>query len=400
MFKNLPAYPGDPILGLNEAFQADLRTQKVNLGIGVYLTEDGRVPMMGAVKAAAERLNPAAGPFPYLPMEGNRRYRVAVQRLLFGADCEALLGGRIATVQTLGGSGALKVAADFLRSHLGARDVYVSSPTWDNHRSIFGGAGFEVQDYRYYDAASGGVDFNGMMQSFGDMAPGSIVVLHACCHNPTGADLSAEQWETVADALLQRRLLPIVDIAYQGFGAGLDEDAHALRVLLSRGMTFLVANSFSKNFALYGERCGGLSIVCEDPAQADLVLGQLKSTIRKNYSSPPTLGARLIAEVLESADLRALWFDELTGMRNRILRMRQRLFGLMSEALPQQEMSQLVDQTGMFTYTGLSIRQVKHLREEHGVYLVETGRMCMAALSPLNVDYVAASMADTLKRVD
>lgn len=399
MFHSLPAYPGDPILSLNEAFHADPRAQKVNLGIGVYLEADGRVPTMSAVKAAVERVRPGTGPFPYLPMEGDRRYRAAVQRLLFGADREVVAAGRITTVQTLGGSGALKVGADFLRTHFGPRTVYVSNPTWDNHRSIFAGAGFTVDDYRYYDAATGGVDFAGMTQALRAMTPGSIVVLHACCHNPTGADLSKEQWSAVAELLAERGLLPFIDIAYQGFGAGLDEDAIALRVLIDRGLRFLVANSFSKNFALYGERCGGLSVVCEDRTEADLVLGQLKAMIRKNYSSPPGFGARVIGAVLDTPDLYALWVDELSGMRTRIQRMRQRLFGLLGEALPQRDFSRLVEQAGMFSYTGLSVPQVQHLRHQHGIYLIETGRMCTAALSPLNVEVVAASVAQTLEHV-
>lgn len=398
MFGNLPAYPGDPILSLNEAFQADPRASKVNLGIGVYLEADGQVPTMNAVRAAVQRVQPASGPFPYLPMEGDPRYRAAVQRLLFGGDSDAVATGRISTVQTLGGSGALKVGADFLRSHFGPRTVYVSNPTWDNHRSIFAGAGFAVEDYRYYDAATGGVDFEGMTQALRGMASGSIVVLHACCHNPTGADLSKEQWSVVADLVAERGLVPFVDMAYQGFGAGLEEDAYALRLLVDRGLRFLVANSFSKNFALYGERCGGLSVVGQDSQEAGLVLGQLKATIRRIYSNPPTFGARVIGAVLDTPDLQAMWVDELSGMRARILRMRQRLFGLLSEALPSHDFSRLVEQSGMFSYTGLSAEQVQHLRKEHGVYLIETGRMCTAALSPQNVEVVAAAVAQTLRQ--
>jgi len=397
MFRQLQPYPGDPILSLNEAFQADTRANKANLGIGVYLEADGRVPTMAVVRQAAARIQPTQGPFPYLPMEGDRRYRGAVQRLLFGS--QAAQGGHIATVQTLGGSGALKVAGDFLRFHLGPRTVYVSNPTWDNHRSIFQGCGFEVMDYTYFDERTGRVDFDGMQQSLESMPDGSIVILHACCHNPTGADLSTEQWDAVAALVMEKSLLPLVDIAYQGFGAGIEEDTYALKALQQQNIAFLVANSFSKNFALYGERCGALSVVCTDEVQADLVLGQLKSTIRKNYSNPPTFGCRLIAEVLDTPELNAQWSEELAEMRSRILRMRQRLFGLLSEALPNEDFARLVDQTGMFTYTGLSVEQVRHLRQEHGVYLLETGRMCMAALSALNVEYVAASVASTLRTV-
>ncbi len=397
MFEQLPAYPGDPILTLNEVFQSDARALKVNLGIGVYLDDQGRVPTMGVIKAAAARINPVSGPFPYLPMEGDRRYRSAVQGLLFKTPQGTDPTPRIATIQTLGGSGALRVAADFLMKHLGPRKVYVSSPTWDNHRSIFQGAGFEVSDYRYFDHATGGVDFDGMLQDMAAMAPGSIVILHACCHNPTGADLSRAQWDQLADVLVKAQLLPFIDMAYQGFAKGLVEDAYALHALLARDITFLVANSFSKNFAMYGERCGALSVVCKNPQQAELVLGQLKFTIRQNYSNPPTFGCRLIAEALATPELFAQWSAELSSMRERILGMRQKLYGLLSTALPGRDFSRLIQQTGMFSYTGLSLEQVRHLRQQYGVYLLDTGRMCTAALSGANVDYVAKSIVETLQ---
>ena len=399
MFSHLTAYPGDPILSLNEAFGADARTQKVNLGIGVYLEDDGRVPTMGVVKAAVEQLKPTNGPFPYLPMEGARRYRSAVQKLLFTQNNAALKSECIATVQTLGGSGALKVAADFLKTHLSDRKVYVSDPSWDNHRSIFQGAGWEVADYRYFDPSTGKVDFAGMQEAMWAMASGSVVILHACCHNPTGADLNQHQWGALADLVAERGLLPLVDIAYQGFGAGIHEDAYVLRALASRDITFLVANSFSKNFALYGERCGALSIVCATATQTELVLGQLKSTIRKNYSNPPTFGSSLIAEVLESKQLYTQWAAELAHMRGRILSMRKQLHALLCDAMQDHDFERLMFQSGMFSYTGLGVEQVRYLRSMYGVYLVETGRMCMAALSAHNVEYVAEAIVSTLKTV-
>lgn len=406
MFDRVEPYPGDPILSLNEDFGRDPRPHRINLSIGIYFDDEGRLPVMAAVKEAEARQAAAMaahGAKPYLPMEGHPAYRAAVQRLLLGEGHEALAARRVATLQTLGGSGGLKVGGDFLKRYFPDSTVWVSDPTWDNHRAMFEGAGFPVQTYPYYRAADGGLDFEAMLAAFQALPAQSIVLLHACCHNPTGVDLSPAQWGRLIPVIAARGLIPYVDIAYQGFGAGLDEDAHAIRALAAqRGpdgqpLRFFVASSFSKSFSLYGERCGALSVVCADAAEAERVLGQLKATVRKNYSSPPTHGAAVVARVLDDVALRASWAAELDGMRARIAAMRQRLFegvtARLAAAGVARDVRCLVSQRGMFSYTGLSADQVDRLREQHGVYLVRSGRMCAAGLNPGNVDAVAAALA-------
>ncbi|MBJ7262760.1 MAG: aspartate/tyrosine/aromatic aminotransferase [Burkholderiaceae bacterium] len=391
MFSTVPAYPGDPILTLNEQFQADPRQEKVNLSIGVFLDDQGRIPVMKAVAQASAQLR-ADAPHPYLPMEGDAAYRAQVQRLLFGQALDTIGAQRLATAQTLGGSGALKVAADFLKRYFPDSPVLVSAPTWDNHHAIFEGAGFTVGRYPYFDPATRGLDFDGMMAALKSAASGTLVLLHACCHNPTGVDPSAEQWQQVRDVVVERSLVPFFDIAYQGFGAGLDEDAYALRLFAEAGIPMLVASSFSKNFSLYGERCGALTIVCPNAEQAEHVLGQLKATVRRNYSSPPAFGAKLIAAILADDALRTLWQDEVAGMRHRIAAVRGHLHAALKHRQPDVDYDYIVDQTGMFTYTGLSAEAVGQMRDRDGVYLVNSGRMCLAALSIQNVDRVADAM--------
>ena len=396
MFEHVDAYPGDPILTLNEQFQADPRPGKVNLSIGIYFDEAGRLPVMEAVRQAEHAMLGLIGPKPYQPMAGAANYRQAVQQLLFGAEHPAVTSGRIATIQTIGGSGALKVGGDFLKRYFPGSDVWVSDPTWDNHRAMFEGAGFAVHTYPYYDAATQGLRFADMRAALQQLPARSIVLLHACCHNPTGVDPTPAQWAELVEVIRARQLLPFVDIAYQGFGDGIDEDAALLRLLLDAGVSFLVANSFSKSFSLYGERCGGLSVVCPDAAQAQAVLGQLMAAVRRNYSSPPTHGGQIVARVLADPLLRGLWADELGAMRTRMKDMRQRLHDSLAARLPGRDFGYLVRQRGMFSYTGLSGEQVDALREQHGVYLVRSGRMCVAGLNSFNVDTVAAAMAAVL----
>jgi aromatic-amino-acid transaminase len=397
MFEHVDAYAGDPILTLNENFQKDPRTDKINLSIGIYFDDAGRLPVMGAVREAESQLAQSIGPRSYLPMLGLPDYRVQVQHLLFGADHPALREGRVVTLQTLGGSGGLKVGGDFLKKYFPASAVWVSDPTWDNHRAMFEGAGFPVHTYPYYDAATGGLRFEAMLETLRGLPRQSIVLLHACCHNPTGVDLTAAQWDELIPVLVERELLPYVDIAYQGFGDGIAEDAHAIRALADAGLAFFVANSFSKSFSLYGERVGGLSVVCPTAAEARLVEGQLQMAVRKNYSSPPTHGARIVARVLGTPALQQQWSDELGAMRVRIQAMRQRLHGVLSEMLPGRDFGYFLSQRGMFSYTGLSAAQVDTLREVHGVYLVRSGRMCVAGLNSGNVEATARAMAVVLK---
>ncbi|GAB2839982.1 aspartate/tyrosine/aromatic aminotransferase [Pseudoduganella ginsengisoli] len=395
MFKHVEPFPGDPILTLNEQFGADPRPNKVNLSIGVYLNEAGKMPAMRAVLAAETALAADLGTRPYLPMEGNAAYRKAVSALTFG---DAVPSERIAVAQTLGGSGALKVGGDFIARYFPQAAVWVSDPTWDNHHSIFQGSGLKVKKYRYFNPATGLVDFMGMLNALETVPAGDVVLLHACCHNPTGADLDAQQWREVAALVKRRGLLPFFDMAYQGFGQGVDEDAFPIRHFAAQGIPLFAATSFSKNFSLYGERCGSLSVVCADAQQADNVLGQLKATIRRNYSNPPTHGARIIARVLGDAALRADWRAELDGMRLRVAAMRKGLYDALRERMPQGDFEYLVRQTGMFSYTGLTAQEVESMRVESAVYLVGSGRLCIAALTQATIAPAADAMARVLKR--
>lgn len=394
MFQNVDAYAGDPILSLMETFHQDNRTDKVNLSIGLYYDEQAVIPCLKAVQEAETRLRsqPQKASL-YLPMEGFAPYRSAIQTLLFGKNHPALNAGRIATIQTLGGSGALKVGADFLKRYFPDSDVWVSDPTWENHIAIFAGAGFNVHTYPYFDNATRGVDFSGMLTTLKQLPPRSIVLLHPCCHNPTGADLTNAQWDEVIEVLISRDLIPFLDIAYQGFGAGLEDDAYAIRAIASTGLPALVSNSFSKIFSLYGERVGGLSVVCEDADAAGRVLGQLKATVRRNYSSPPNFGAQVVSTVLNDPELNALWRAEVDAMRTRISEMRQALVDVLKDALPAHDFTYLLTQRGMFSYTGFSVEQVKKLREAYGVYLIASGRVCVAGLNHGNIARVASAFA-------
>ena len=400
MFEHIDPYAGDPILTLNETFGRDPRPHKINLSIGIYFDDAGKLPVMGAVREAESAMLQTIGARPYQPMEGAVNYRQAVQHLLFGATHEAVTSGRIATVQTIGGSGGLKVGGDFLKRYFPNSQVWVSDPTWDNHRAMFEGAGFTVNTYPYYDGATGGLRFDAMLAAFKALPEHSIVLMHACCHNPTGVDLKAAQWAELIPVIRARRLIPYVDIAYQGFGDGIDEDAFAIRALADAGIAFFCASSFSKSFSLYGERCGGLSVVCPNAAEAELVLGQLRATVRKNYSSPPTHGGQIVARVLQTPALRAKWAAELDAMRDRIHAMRHRLHAVLSAKLPGRDFDYFITQRGMFSYTGLSPQQADRLREEHAVYVLRSGRICVAGLNSANVEATAVAMATVLSHPD
>ncbi|AYN27993.1 aromatic amino acid transaminase [Buttiauxella sp. 3AFRM03] len=394
MFQKVDAYAGDPILSLMERFKVDSRSDKVNLSIGLYYNEDGVIPQLQAVEEAEEHLNSQPHDASlYLPMEGLSSYRSAIAPLLFGANHPALLEERIATIQTVGGSGALKVGADFLKTYFPDSQVWVSDPTWENHIAIFGGAGFKVNTYPWFDSETNGVRFEALLETLNTLPAQSIVLLHPCCHNPTGSDLTDAQWDAVVEILKARNLIPFLDIAYQGFGAGMEEDAYAIRAVASAGLPALISNSFSKIFSMYGERVGGLSVVCDDAETAGRVLGQLKATVRRNYSSPPNFGAQVIAAVLNDEQLKTNWLAEVETMRRRILDMRQALVSVLRAEIPERNFDYLLQQRGMFSYTGLSAEQVDRLRDEFGVYLIASGRMCVAGLNSNNVQRVAQAFA-------
>ena len=394
MLAHVESYAGDPILSLMETFGKDPRADKVNLSIGLYYDAQGRIPRLDAAVSAQQQLAEGEQTASlYLPMEGLAPYRQAVQTLLFGENNPAVLAGRVATIQTVGGSGALKVGADFLKYAFPDSQVWVSDPTWENHNALFGGAGFKVNTYPYFDAQTGGVKFDAMLDALQQLPARSIVLLHPCCHNPTGADLSVAQWDQVVEVVKARELIPFLDIAYQGFGNGMDEDAYAIRAMTEAGVTAFISNSFSKIFSLYGERVGGLSVVCEDSASAVNVLGQLKATVRRNYSSPPAHGAQVVSRVLNSPQLRDQWLTEVEVMRQRILDMRTRLVAVLAQKVPQHDFSVILRQNGMFSYTGLTPAQVDELKDTHGVYLIRSGRMCLAGLNEGNIDKVCDAIA-------
>ncbi len=394
MFHHVDAYAGDPILSLNEAFQKDPRPGKINLSIGIYFDDEGRIPMLDSVRKAELAVVAEAGARPYLPMEGAANFRSAVQALLFGENHPAR--ERTVTIQSVGSSGGLKVGADFIKRYFPDSAIYVSDPTWDNHRAVFEGSGIEVKTYPYYDAATGGVRFDELLATLKTLPAKSVVLMHACCHNPTGVDLTPLQWDTLIPVLKERELLPFLDLAYQGYGDGIEEDAFAIRAMADAGLSFFVANSFSKSMSLYGERCGALSVVCPDAAQAANVLGQLKFLIRRNYSNPPMHGGQLVARVLTDPTLRSLWEGEVNEMRERIHAMRNALYEVLTAKLPGRNFDYFLTQRGMFSYTGLSAAQVDRLKDEFAVYLVRSGRMCVAGLNNKNVEATATAMAAVL----
>jgi aromatic-amino-acid transaminase len=385
--------PGDPILGLTETYLADQRPGKINLGVGIYIDDQGRIPLLPTVREVEQALVVAGKPRGYLPIDGLAAYNRLTQQLLFGAESSLLAAGRVATAQTIGGSAALRVAADLLKQVAGAgAKIAISNPSWGNHHVVFRTAGFELLDYRYYDSSSHGLDFAGMLDDLGRLEPGTVVLLHACCHNPTGVDLDGAQWQQVIALLQERRLLPFVDMAYQGFDQGIEQDATAVRLLEASGIeAFVVANSYSKSFSLYGERVGALSMVGADRDEAARLLSKIKQTIRANYSSPSTHGASLVAGVLGSVELRARWEQELGEMRSRIHAMRAGLVDKLA-ALGAPDFSFINRQAGMFSYSGLSKPQVHRLRDEYAIYALDSGRICVAALNRSNLDTVSAAV--------
>ncbi|AYF87475.1 amino acid aminotransferase [Pseudomonas sp. JS3066] len=396
LFSAVEMAPRDPILGLNEAFNADTRADKVNLGVGVYYNEQGRIPLLRAVAEAEKARIEAHAPRGYLPIEGIASYDQAVQKLLFGADSELLAQGRVVTTQAVGGTGALKTGADFLKRLLPNAVVAISDPSWENHRALFESAGFPVQNYRYYDAATNGVNRAGLLEDLKALPARSIVVLHACCHNPTGVDLELEDWKAVLEVLREREHVPFLDIAYQGFGAGIEEDAFAVRLFAKSGLQFFVSSSFSKSFSLYGERVGALSVVTGSKEEAGRVLSQVKRVIRTNYSNPPTHGATVVASVLNSPELRAMWEAELAEMRTRIHSMRLAMVEQLAAQGAKRDFSFVARQRGMFSYSGLTAEQVERLKNEFGIYAVSTGRICVAALNNSNLESITRAITQVL----
>ena len=392
LFSAVEMAPRDPILGLNEAFNADTRTTKVNLGVGVYYNEEGRIPLLRAVAEAEKARIEAHAPRGYLPIEGIAAYDKAVQELLFGKGAALIEAGRVITTQALGGTGALKIGADFLKRLLPDATVAISDPSWENHRALFESAGFPVQNYRYYDPFSNGVNRGGMLEDLRNLPARSIVVLHACCHNPTGVDLQLEDWKAVLEVLREREHVPFLDIAYQGFGDGIDQDAEAVRLFAESGLEFFVSSSFSKSFSLYGERVGALSLVTANREESTRVLSQLKRVIRTNYSNPPTHGATVVASVLNSPELRAMWEAELGEMRDRIRSMRLAMVEQLAALGAKRDFGFVAEQRGMFSYSGLTVEQVERLKEEFGIYAVGTGRICVAALNKGNLDSVTRAI--------
>ena len=393
LFTAVEMAPRDPILGLNEQFAADTNPQKVNLGVGVYYDDNGKLPLLECVKKAEADMMKAPSARGYLPIDGIAAYDAAVKALVFGADSEPVKSGRVATVQGLGGTGGLKIGADFLKKLTPGAKVLISDPSWENHRALFTQAGFQVETYPYYDVAKRGVNFEGMLAALNAAPAGTIVVLHACCHNPTGYDITPAQWDQVVEAVKAKQLTAFLDMAYQGFGHGIQEDGAVIGKFVAAGLDFFVSTSFSKSFSLYGERVGALSVLCESKDEAARVLSQLKIMIRTNYSNPPTHGGAVVAAVLGNPELRALWEKELGEMRVRIKAMRQKLVEGLKAAGVKQDMGFITEQIGMFSYSGLTKDQMVRLRNEFGVYGTDTGRMCVAALNSKNIDHVCQAIA-------
>jgi aromatic-amino-acid transaminase len=396
MFSTVEMAPRDPILGLNEQFNADTNPNKVNLGVGVYFGDDGKLPLLKCVQAAEAAMAAAPKARGYLPIDGIAAYDSAVKGLVFGLDSDIVKAGRVATVQGIGGTGALKIGADFLKKVYPNSKVLISDPSWENHRALFTNAGFTVENYAYYDAATRTVNFPAMLAALNAAAPNTIVVLHACCHNPTGYDITAADWDQVVAAVKAKNLVAFLDMAYQGFGYGIQEDGAVIGKFVAAGLNFFVSTSFSKSFSLYGERVGALSVACASKEECDRVLSQLKIAIRTNYSNPPTHGATVCAMVLNTPDLRTQWESELAEMRVRIKAMRQAFVEKLKAAGVQADMSFITTQIGMFSYSGLTKDQMVRLRNEFGVYGTDTGRMCVAALNSKNIDYVCASIAKVM----
>lgn len=394
LFSNIELAPRDPILGLNEAFAADPRPEKINLGVGVYYDAQGRLPLLRSVRDAEASLCETPKPYPYLPIDGLPAYNHAAQELLLGKDSEVIAAGRAVTVQSVGGTGALKIGADFLHRLSPSATVAVSNPSWENHRAIFEGAGFVVNEYAYYEPEKRALNFEGMLHDLQALPAGSVIVLHACCHNPTGIDLNEDQWGILIEQIRAAKLVPFLDLAYQGFAEDLEADAKAVRLFAASGLPVFIAQSFSKTFSLYGERVGALTVIAQDAEEATRILSQLKRFIRANYSNPPTHGALLVSTVLNSPQLREIWVEELQGMRERIRGMRRGLVARIAAHGDPADYSFIVRQKGMFSYSGLSKEKVQRLRDEYAIYALDSGRLCMAALNEENIDRVAKAIAE------
>lgn len=394
LFNCIDEAPRDPILGLNELFNADTNPAKINLGVGVYFTDEGKIPLLRSVQTAEKKLIDTPKPRSYLPIQGTDTYCNAVQNLLFGDDAELL--ETVVTVQTLGGTGGLKVGADFLKRFYPEATVAISDPSWENHRALFESAGFPVINYAYYDAQTHDVNFSGMLSSLNELSAHSIVVLHACCHNPTGIDLSIEQWKQIIHVCKERDLIPFLDMAYQGFASDVETDAAVVRLFAHSGLSLLISNSFSKSFSLYGERVGALSIVTSSKNEANRVLSQVKRVIRTNYSNPPTHGGAIVSTILNSQELRSIWEEELGEMRSRIQLMRKELVTKLNPLSTTLDFSFINHQQGMFSYSGLSAEQARKLKDDHGVYILPTGRICIAALNTRNINLVVKAIGEVL----
>jgi aromatic-amino-acid transaminase len=397
LFARVELAPKDPILGVTEAFVADKNPNKVNLGVGVYNDDNGKLPLLACVKLAEEEMAKALAPRGYLPIDGLAAYDSAVRDLVFGADSEIVKNGRAVTVQGLGGTGGLKIGADFLKRINPDAEVWISDPSWENHRALFEGAGFTVRTYPYYDATKKDVDFAAMLAALQGAPAGTIIVLHVCCHNPTGYDITPAQWAQVVTAVRARDLVPFLDFAYQGFAEGIDADGAAVHLFAATPGPLLVSSSFSKSFSLYGERVGALSAVGKDAEEAARLLSQLKRIVRTNYSNPPTHGGKIVVAVLGNPALRKMWEDELGDMRERIKKMRVKLVESIEARVPGSDFKFIARQRGMFSYSGLTKEQVGRLRNEYSIYAIDTGRICVAALNSKNIDYVADAIARVIK---
>ncbi len=398
LFQHVEMAPRDPILGVTETFVADTNPRKVNLGVGIYYNDEGKVPLLQCVAQAEKRLVEAGQPRAYLPIDGLAAYDKSVQSLVFGANSDVVTSKRAVTVQALGGTGGLKIGADFLRRLSPKAEVWISDPSWENHRALFEYAGFKVNSYRYYSPALNGLDADAFFESLQSIPAGDVVVLHACCHNPTGSDLTAEQWQRVMAIVAERGLIPFLDLAYQGFGDGIEADAFAVRAFADTGRPLFVSSSFSKSFSLYGERIGALSIVATEPEEAARILSQVKRIVRTNYSNPPSHGGKIVSMVLDTPELRAQWEQELGGMRDRIRAMRSELVKQLKARVPSANYDFVLAQRGMFSYSGLTKPQVERLAKEFSVYAIDTGRICVAALNSRNIEYVAQAIATVLER--
>lgn len=399
MLETVQAAPADAILGLSAAYREDSRAEKVNLSVGVYQDEHGKTPTLESVRIAEQRLAEAASVKSYLPIPGAPEFGEVVRQLAFGSDHEVVQSGRAAAAHTPGGTGALRVAGDFLKANFPSLTLWMSEPTWPNHPNIFTAAGLPLKSYPYFDQASNGLDFEAMLTAIGQIPAGDAILLHGCCHNPTGIDPTVQQWKQIADAVYDRGVLPILDFAYQGFADGIDEDAAGLRAFARPNSDLLVCSSFSKNFGLYRERVGALTIVCPRPDEVAAVQSQLNRVIRCNYSNPPAHGAAIVNTILRDDELRSTWEGEVAGMRSRINGMRQQLVDALAAQGVPGDYSFITRQRGMFSFSGLTKKQVEELRQKYAIYIVGSGRINVAGLTPANIDYVAEAISRVVGQV-